>query len=295
MGAHSYFKTIRRPLDVVTAIPTGLTFPESLEVALNSYKSDILNFQSLVNQSTSSADLLARIRSNSVKADTRMSLLKLFRRCVSLVCDTESTKKIVAVSTESIVANFGDTFKPIASLKTQFASLSEDHIAALAVLMAENDGRGQSGYALTGRFFDWFESVFRDFDISGPRGAGPDIELSSIFPDFVGSYPCDFVIKDKSSGKVCAVGFARYDSTRGGSQSDDRTGGNSNKVEKAKEYYRKSGNKFRIIFLADGPGLTHKDTWEEACNLDGQWDDNVRVTTLKLAKERVSREWLRGL
>ncbi|MBM7406898.1 hypothetical protein EDF69_002464 [Sphingomonas sp. JUb134] len=35
-------------------------------------------------------------------------------------------------------------------------------------------------------------------------------------------------------------------------------------------------------------------TWEEACNIDGEWDGNVRVTTLKLAKVRVTREWLKG-
>lgn len=90
-------------------------------------------------------------------------------------------------------------------------------------------------------------------------------------------------------------GHSRYDATRGGAQSDDRTGGNLYKVAKAKEYSAASGNTFRVIFLADGPGLVHKDTWEEACAIDGEWNGAVRVTTLKLAKERVTRAWLTGI
>lgn len=58
-------------------------------------------------------------------------------------------------------------------------------------------------------------------------------------------------------------------------------------------YAQKANKSFKIIFLADGPGLAHKDTWQEACMLDGSWDGNVRVTTLITAPERVSLEWLR--
>ena len=71
--------------------------------------------------------------------------------------------------------------------------------------------------ALTDLFFSWFEGKFPDFSIDGPRGAGSDIELSSIFPDFSGGYPCDFIIEDEND-KVVAGGFARYDSTIGGAQ-----------------------------------------------------------------------------
>jgi hypothetical protein len=128
--------------------------------------------------------------------------------------------------------------------------------------------------------------------ISGPRGAGRDIELNTIFPDFEGQYPCDFVIRKADTSEVLAVGFARYDSTRGGAQSDDRTGGNSYKVAKAKEYCDKTGDIIRLVFLADGPGLAHNDTWFESCELDGAWNGNVRVTTLKLADDRITHEWL---
>jgi hypothetical protein len=224
-----------------------------------------------------------------------MSLLKMFRRCVAPILDTETTKKITTISTKSLVDNFGATFKPISKLKEQFTSLSEDTKAALAALIGEYDTRGQQGYQLTEMFFDWFEQKFNaSMSIEGPRRAGRDVELRTVFQDFEGSYPCDFVIRDIKTRAVLAVGFARYDSTRGGAQSDDRTGGNSYKVAKAEEFHRKSGKRFRLLFVADGPGLAHRDTWAEACLLDGMWEDNVRVTTLKLADSRVTAEWLRA-
>ena len=219
----------------------------------------------------------------------------MYRRCVSPILDTEATKKITKISTASLVEAYGNTFKPIAKLKEQFGNLSKEHHATLAALIGEYDSRGQSGYQLTELFFDWFEEAFAGrMTIEGPRRAGRDVELSSVFPDFEGSYPCDFVIRDADSSEVLALGFARYDSTRGGAQSDDRTGGNLYKVAKAQEYCADSGKCFRLLFLSDGPGLTHNDTWKEACDLDGAWNGSVRVTTLKLSQERVTEQWLRG-
>ncbi|WP_321865263.1 hypothetical protein [Paraburkholderia tropica] len=293
MTTTSYLSTITDPSSIITAIDTAVRFPEILDVCNVKYANDIANFKALVAASGSSAELLARIRSNGFTGDQRMSLLKMFRRSVSPVLDTEMAKKITKVSTDSLVASLGYTFKPIEILKHQFANLSRDEESALAALIGEYDTRGQIGYILTGQFFDWFERGFgAHFSIEGPRGAGRDIELSSIYSDFIGSFPCDFVIRSRNDGAVRAIGFARYDSTRGGAQSDDRTGGNSDKVGKAKEYCRQFGNSFRIIFLADGPGLIHRDTWEEACRLDGSWDGNVRVTTLKTAPIRVDPNWL---
>ncbi|WP_257264655.1 hypothetical protein, partial [Endozoicomonas sp. ONNA2] len=197
-----------------------------------------------------------------------MSLLKLFRRCVCTVCDTEATKKIKAKPTSEFVKNFGHLFKDINVLQKQFSSISEKHKLALAALLGEYDHRGKQGYMLTDLFFDWFESSFKNsFSIEGPRGAGADIQLSSLFSEFKGEYPCDFVIRDSNSNKIVAIGFARYDSTRGGSQSDDRTGGNNDKVSKAQKFCKKYSQDFKIIFVSDGPGLVHNDTWQEACTL----------------------------
>ena len=289
----SYLSTITDPYSVVTAIDNGATFPEFMEHRKEMYREEILLFSKLISESDSSAELLDIIRTpKAFSAKVRMSLLKLFRRCVSTVCDTEATKKIMKTPTSVFVDNYGHTFKNISVLKSQFSNLSESNFASLSALIGEYDNRGEQGYVLTDRFFTIFEAMHKDeFTIEGPRGAGKDVQLSTVFPDFVGDYPCDFVIRN-NEGQPIAVGFARYDSTRGGSQSDDRTGGNNDKVTKAKEFCDKFGLSFKVVFLSDGPGLVHGDTWTEACTLDSKWDDNVRVMTLKMVNYRMDYDWL---
>lgn len=290
-----FLSTIDDPSSITTAIDASIRFPEILKDCQLKYAEAIEKFKSLISQSTSSAELLTKIRSKNLDSETRMSLLKMFRRCVSPVLDTEMAKKITKVKTETLVASLGHTFKDINLLKTQFQTLKSDQEAALAALIGEYDTRGRLGYLLTDKFFNWFTlNLGGQFTIEGPRGAGRDIELSSIFSEFNGSYPCDFIIRDISTKDVKAIGFARYDSTRGGAQSDDRTGGNSDKVGKAITFANKTGVSFRLLFVSDGPGLAHRDTWEEACNLDGSWDGNVRVVTLKLADLRITKDWLMG-
>ena len=289
-----YLCNIDPPSSIITPIDAGVRFPEILEASYAKYKADIELFCDMIAKAEDSGTLLDAIRQTKVPANTRMSLLKMFRRCVAPVLDTEMSKKITKVKTEELVNSYGATFKPIDKLRTQFENLREGDFETLAALIGEYDTRGQSGYALTEQFFDWFEAEFSgEFTIEGPRRAGRDVELSSVFTSFVGGYPCDFVIR--SDDDVLAVGFARYDATRGGAQSDDRTGGNWAKVEKARQFCKESGEAFRIVFLSDGPGLGHNDTWKEACDIDGEWDGNVRVTTLKLSKVRVTREWLKGV
>ena len=290
-----FLKQIDDPTTIITAIDVAVRFPEILEACRIKYSGDIATFKNLVAHARSSDDLLDSIRSRTHSAERRMALLKIFRRAVSPVIDTEMAKKIKKVSTVSLISAFGHTFKPITVLKSQFSNLTADQEAALAALIGEYDTRGQLGYLLTSEFFQWFESHFRDvFTIEGPRGAGRDIELSTLFAAFEGNYPCDFIVRSACDNVLRAIGFARYDSTRGGAQSDDRTGGNSDKVSKAREFSKLSGEKFRIIFLADGPGLGHRDTWAEAVRLDGSYDGNVRVCTLKTAGQRITADWLLG-
>lgn len=293
MSNTSFFRTISDPSKIITPIDSTIRFPEVLDILIEKYSDAIDVFCDLIENSESSADVLVKIRSSERPADERMALLKMYRRCVSPVLDTETTKKIKKVSNEMLIETYGATFKPISKLKSQFGNLPNEMRYALAALIGEYDTRGQLGYQLTGAFFDWFEDHFKNsFIIAGPRGAGKDIELSEVFPDFTGSYPCDFVVKKAGDESPVAIGFARYDSTRGGAQSDDRTGGNSNKVDKAMSFFNAIDKHIKIIFLSDGPGLLHKDTWEESCTLDGQWDGNVRVITLKLASKRITPEWL---
>ncbi|WP_413664016.1 hypothetical protein ACG1BZ_00855 [Microbulbifer sp. CNSA002] len=291
----SYLSEINNPESIVTAIPSSPTFPEFVEGRFNRYIEFVDLFQSLIMSSSSSAELLNKIRDPAAyKNHVRMSLLKLFRRCVSTVIDTEKSKKI-KVPTSMFVEYYGHTFKDINLLKRQFSDMPDKDKYALTTLIGEYDDRGKQGYILTDQFFTWFEDKFSEkFTIEGPRGAGKDIQLQSIFNSFESDYPCDFIIRDIENNDVLAVGFARYDSTRGGSQSDDRTGGNNDKVMKADEFIKSSSANFKVLFLADGPGLTHRDTWNEACILDGKLNDRVRVSSLKLANERITEDWLRN-
>lgn len=281
------------PHQIITPIDLATRFPEVLDISIGRYHSDIDLFGELANLSVSSNELLQRIRESGFNAKQRMTLLKIFRRCVCPIVDTEMAKKL-KVATATLVLNYGEYFKDIAVVKSQFNTFSASQKAALAALVGEYDTRGQSGYILTGWFFDWFNQYYSgQFNISGPRGAGRDIELRTLYDSYEGDFPCDFVITDNMNN-VCAIGFARYDATRGGAQSDDRTGGNADKVSKASAFCTKYGHCFRIIFLSDGPGLAHRDTWLEACRLDNSWDGAVRVTTLKTAPSRITADWLLG-
>src|SRR5438128_10219309 len=102
----SFLATIADPHSVITAIESGLRFPEVVPVMRERYEEAIRQFASLVAESTSSGELLERIRTPQIHADRRMALLKIFRRCVSGVCDTEATKKITTISTQSLVDNY---------------------------------------------------------------------------------------------------------------------------------------------------------------------------------------------
>lgn len=293
MSNNNFLRTIADPSKIITPIDSTIRFPEVLDILIEKYDNAIDIFCDLIKEADTSAEVLVKIRSSERAADERMALLKMYRRCVSPVLDTETTKKIKKVSNEMLIETYGQTFKPISKLKKQFGEMPKEMRYALAALIGEYDTRGQLGYQLTGAFFDWFEEKFKgQFTIEGPRGAGRDIELSEVYPEYNGSFPCDFVIKKHECQTPLAVGFARYDSTRGGAQSDDRTGGNANKVDKAKAFYAQKGTLFKLIFLSDGPGLLHNDTWEESCELDGSWDGNVRVSTLKLADKRITSDWL---
>ena len=291
----SFLATVTDPHTIITPQESSLRFPEIIPVMQAKYEASIREFAKIVAESSDSGDLLRRIRMPSIPARNRMTFLKLFRRTVAGVIDTEMSKKISNVPTSTLIENYGGYFKPISILKDQFANLSDQSIAILAVSIGEYDNRGQQGYALTNQFFNWFDAKFsRELTIEGPRGAGKDIELCSVLPTFTGSCPCDFVIREYNNRDIIAIGFARYDSTRGGAQSDDRTGGNTAKVYMIQAFCKPPVRPLRIIFVADGPGLAHNDTWAETVKLDGSWSDNVRVATLKLLDQRVTLDWLRS-
>ena len=113
----NFLRSTNDPSSIITAIDSATRFPESLDVLLTRYRDDVEIFCRLIAEASSSEDLLARIRSKEFTGKKRGALLKMFRRSVSPVIDTEMAKKVAKVSTESLVRNYGKTFKSIDLLK----------------------------------------------------------------------------------------------------------------------------------------------------------------------------------
>lgn len=94
-----YLCTIEKPISVITPIDDAERFPEILSIRYKKYQADIDQFYQLVMTAESSAELLGSIRSRKIARKSRTSLLKMFRRCVAPVVDTEMAGKITKVST----------------------------------------------------------------------------------------------------------------------------------------------------------------------------------------------------
>ena len=129
-------------------------------------------------------------------------------------------------------------------------------------------------------------------EILGPERAGRDIRLGTIWEDYPKSdRPADFLIR--RGEEVLAVGFARYDSDRGGSQEDDRTGGYRECAQELTAFARaRKLPRLKIIFLNDGPGLLLGSMWSDYSRLEASGRGRIRVVTLRMVPERITREWL---
>lgn len=54
------------------------------------------------------------------------------------------------------------------------------------------------------------------------------------------------------------------------------------------------GLKTKVIFLNDGPGLLLGSMWEDYCRIEERYPDEVKVITLRMIDERLTRDWLTG-
>jgi hypothetical protein len=269
-------------------------YPDYLEDARALYRDVFAKFGILLQSATSSTDLLIKIQEES--GDARIQLLRCFRKYVSPMTSVEMLK--VKNRASSVIADFGDSFREIEEVKAGFNGRRSDDEALAAVLWEHHD-RGTPGYILTKSFFDAFEKKFGDqYTIAGPREAGADVQLSAVLPKFTSIVPADFVILRKDSEIPLVVGFAHYDSDRGGSQEDDRTGGNQDKVEKIMAYAARRRIPMQVLFVNDGPGLLLGSMWDDYARLESSnvVDDELRVmvVTLKMVAERLNADWLEG-
>ena len=266
----------------------GAFYPDILEQACELYKPVFVYFGQLLKVSASSELLLKEITKLS-QTWMRIQLLRIFRKYVSPDTSVEMLKAKNKIP--MVCDTFGKSFRPINIVQKMFNSRPLPDEALSAILWEYKD-RGQKGYSLTETFFNMFQSKFSSYTIIGPKRAGTDVQLKDVFVDYPNpARPVDFVIRD-TKGEVVAIGFARYDSDRGGAQEDDRTGGYNNCVKEILSYTTKKRLRTKIIFLNDGPGLLLGSMWDDYSKLEKINLHKIMVLTLRMFNERLTEQWL---
>lgn len=266
----------------------GAFYPDILAQACELYKPVLVYFGQLVATSASSEILLKEI-TKLTQTWMRIQLLRVFRKYVSPNTSVEMLKSKNKIP--MVCETFGKDFRPIHIVQKKFNERPIPDEALCAILWEYKD-RGQKGYSLTENFFDIFQSKFPDYMIEGPKRAGADIQLRNVFPDYPNpTRPVDFIIKDNNKN-ILAIGFARYDSDRGGAQEDDRTGGYNNCANEILDYTTKHNLNVKVIFLNDGPGLLLGSMWDDYSKLERINPNKIMVLTLRMFNDRLTKEWL---
>ena len=269
-------------------LASGEYYPDILQDAYNLYAPVLATFGQLLRASYSSEHLFDKI-SDYGTPWMRVQLCRVFRRYVSPETPVEMMK--VKSRKHQVLDAFASGFRSIQTVQARFNERPERD-EALCALLWEYRSRGQKGYTLTEQFFDLFQSRLPNLSLSGPRRAGQDIALGSIFEGYPNpGRPVDFCIRDKKR-RVLAVGLARYDSDRGGAQEDDRTGGYRNCADEILGYAQQHHPHLRLIFLNDGPGLLLGSMWRDYAALEESWPGKIRVVTLRMVPERITSTWL---
>jgi hypothetical protein len=269
-------------------LATGEYYPDILQDACQLYSPVLVLFGQILERSESSINLFMNI-SETPSAWMRVQLARVFRKYVSPSTPVEMLRR--KTKAKSICDQFGKEFRRINEVQKAFKTRPVQD-EALCALLWEYKDRGKKGYDLTERFFNLTGSHLPDFVIKGPERAGRDILLGEVFKDYPKpDRPVDFVIFDKSNN-ILAIGLARYDSDRGGSQEDDRTGGYRNCADEILNYAKKKKLTLKVIFLNDGPGLLLGSMWNDYTYLENSWHGRILVLTLRMVTERLTKEWL---
>lgn len=267
-------------------LATGVFYPDILVDACQLYRPVLEIFGQLLKSSESSQRLF--MGTTEIKQPwMRIQLARVFRKYVSPNTPVEMLKK--KGRAQWICDEFGKGFRPIAEVQKAFYSRPMPDEALCAILWEYKD-RGQKGYDMTERMFGLLRLKLPDYVIEGPERAGRDILLGEVFPDYPKpNRPADFVIK--KDGVILAVGFARYDSDRGGAQEDDRTGGYHNASSELLQYAKGKELRTKVIFVNDGPGLLLGSMWNDYSYLE-EVSDDIIVVTLRMIVDRINEEWL---
>lgn len=262
-------------------------YPDYLDEAQIIYGSVIEQFAELASKAANSADLLISISERP--NPSRTQLLRVFRKYVSPDTSVEMLK--VKKRIPRIIQDYGHRFRNIKEIRTNLANRPNPDEALMAILM-EYKTRGHKGYELTEAFFLWFEKSFGSkYSIEGPVRAGRDVMLNEALQNWETKTSADILIS-RADNIPLVIGFARYDSDRGGAQEDDRIGGNRDKVTDILRYSETYQSPLKVFFLNDGPGLTLGSMWNDYASLEKYGRGRVLVCTLKMLDERFTRDWL---
>jgi hypothetical protein len=270
-------------------LATGEYYPDILPQACDLYEPIIVLFGELLKTSESSERLFRQIMEQS-DGWTRIQLARFFRKYVSPSTPVEMLKR--KSKAEELIKEFGKGFRAIHEVQKAYSSRPKRD-EALCALLWEYKDRGKKGYDLTERFFDLVRTRFAGLKIEGPERAGQDILMRDVFSNYPNpTRPVDFVIRDGK--EVLAIGLARYDSDRGGSQEDDRTGQYHAAVNEILGYVHKHSLKTKVILLNDGPGLLLGSMWNDYSKLENSHAGEVLVVTLRMIPERLTLTWLKN-
>jgi hypothetical protein len=270
-------------------LSSGEHYPDILEDACELYKPVLVLFGQLTKRSETSEQLFMSL-CETPNSWMRVQLARVFRKYVSPDTPVELLKR--KTQAKQICEQFGNRFRPINEVQAAFASRPMPDEALCAVLW-EYKERGKKGYDLTEKLFNMLKKQLPKYTVVGPKRAGKDILLGTIFADYPNpKRPVDFVISDSRS--ILAVGLARYDSDRGGAQEDDRTGGYRDCADEILTHCREKGLGTKIIFLNDGPGLLLGSMWSDYAEIEKRWDGKIMVLTLRMVPERLTQAWLKS-
>lgn len=282
------FRDYRQGGEVWLTLANGEYYPDILIDACNLYTPVLVEFGIVLRGAHSSQDFYRQIMATREQW-MRTQLCRVFKKYVSPQTPVEMLKR--KQQTEVTIQQFGANFRPISEVQSQFSTrpISDEVMCAL---LWEYKDRGKKGYDLTERLFELLKSQHPDIEIVGPQRAGKDVLLGSVFENYPkADRPVDFILK--RDDEILAVGLARYDSDRGGSQEDDRTGQYREVAHEVISYANSVGlDKMKVIFINDGPGLLLGTMWNDYSYLEESWGGRVKVATLRMVPERLSIDWL---
>jgi hypothetical protein len=272
-------------------LSTGDYYPDVLPLACELYQPVLVTFGQLIKSSHSSQDLFLAISEINPQW-MRIQLCRVFRKYVSPETPVEMLKH--KSNAQKICQQFGLGFRQITEVQARFESRPMPDETLCAILWEYKD-RGKKGYDLTERFFNIIRNKYQDLSIIGSERAGKDVKLNAKLSPLFKDYPnparsIDFVIFHNN--QPVAIGLARYDSDRGGSQEDDRPGQYRDCAKEVLDYAQKNNLNLKIIFLNDGPGLLLGSMWNDYAALENYWPGLVKVITLRMIEERLTMDWL---